>query len=83
MTHPDQSLFTAPIAGIAEPHQSAVTAVLRAARQGVFSAAEADLLIERIRARTTISDQSIKDGLGLRPDDADPGSLNIPDRTPP
>lgn len=51
MAHPDQNPVTAPVAGIAEPHLSAVTAVLRAALQGVLSAAEADLLIEQIRAR--------------------------------
>lgn len=63
MAHPDQSPITAPVAGIAEPHQSAVTAVLHAALQGVFSAAEADLLIERIRARATPSPSPINDGL--------------------
>jgi hypothetical protein len=57
MAHTEQS----PIAGIAEPHQSAVTAVLRAARQGVLSAAEADLLIERILARATSPPSPIKD----------------------
>jgi hypothetical protein len=62
MAHPDQSPITAPVAGIAEPHQSAVTAVLRAAVQGVFSADEADLLVERIRARATPSVSPIEDG---------------------
>jgi hypothetical protein len=63
MAHPDQSPYAAPVAGIAEPHQSAVTAVLRAALQGVFSAAEAALLIERIRARAILPPSPINDGL--------------------
>jgi hypothetical protein len=63
MAHPDQSPITAPVAGIAEPHQSAVTAVLRASLEGVFSPAEAALLIERIRARAIPSPSPINDGL--------------------
>lgn len=39
-----------PIAGIAEPHQSTVATILRAVGQGLFTMAEADMLIERIRA---------------------------------
>lgn len=39
-----------PTAGIAEPHQSTVATILRAVGQGLFTAAEADTLIERIRA---------------------------------
>jgi len=35
--------------GIAEPHQSMVTAIRRAAEQGRFSAAEADAIIDRVR----------------------------------
>ena len=38
-----------PVLGIAVPHQSTVDGILRAVRQGVFTAAEADLLIDRIR----------------------------------
>lgn len=67
MAHPDQGPITAPVAGVAEPHQSAVMAVLRAALQGVFSDAEADLLIERIRARATLSPWPIEDDVD-RPD---------------
>jgi hypothetical protein len=59
MAHPDQSPSAAPVAGIAEPHQSAVTAILRAAMQGVFSAAETVLLIERIRARAIPSSSPV------------------------
>jgi len=74
MAHPDQSPNAAPVAGIAEPHRSAVSAVLRAVLQGVFSAAEADLLIERIRACATPSPSAITDGLY---------TLNSPNRTLP
>jgi hypothetical protein len=56
------SSSTAPVAGVAEPQQSTVTAVLRAALQGVFGEAEADRLIERIRARAIPSPSPIKDG---------------------
>jgi hypothetical protein len=74
MADPGQTPHTTPVAGIAEPHQSAVTAILCAALQGVFSAAEADLLIERIRARATPSASPITDGLD---------ALNSPNRTLP
>jgi hypothetical protein len=73
MADPDQSSITAPVAGIAEPHQSAVTAVLRASLQGAFSADEADLLIDRIRARATPSASPIQDG--LPPLDSPDGTL--------
>jgi hypothetical protein len=63
MAYPDESPITVPVADVAEPHQSAVTAILRAALQGVFSADEADLLIERIRERATPSASPITDGL--------------------
>lgn len=39
-----------PVVGIAEPHQSTAATILRAAGQGLFTAAEADMLIERMRA---------------------------------
>jgi hypothetical protein len=39
-----------PLDGIAEPHQSCVATILRAARDGLFTEAEADLLVDRIRA---------------------------------
>jgi hypothetical protein len=38
-----------PLEGIAEPHQSTVAAILRAAAQGLFTETEADLLIDRVR----------------------------------
>ncbi|WP_434446797.1 hypothetical protein [Lentzea sp. E54] len=53
MAHFDQLPAVAPVAGIAEPHQSTVAAIRRAAGLGLFSAAEAELMIDRIRALTT------------------------------
>ncbi len=79
MAHPDQSPLTALVADVDEPHQSAVAAILHACLRGEFSADEAGLLIDRIRARST--DRSIEDGLGRWPDGADPSER--PDRTPP
>lgn len=38
-----------PFDGIAEVHQSCVADILRAAEQGLFTHAEADLLIDRVR----------------------------------
>jgi hypothetical protein len=38
-----------PFEGIAEPHQSIVVTILGAVEQGVFSDAEADMLIDRVR----------------------------------
>jgi hypothetical protein len=43
-------LGAAPVAGIAEPHQSTVAVILRGVGLGLFTAAEADMLIDRIRA---------------------------------
>ncbi|NGY63107.1 hypothetical protein G7043_29730 [Lentzea sp. NEAU-D13] len=59
MAHLDQLPATtaiagiAGIAGIAEPHQSTVASIQHAAGLGLFSAAEAELVIDRIRALTT------------------------------
>jgi hypothetical protein len=72
MAHPDQSPITVPITDIAEPHRSAVTAVLRAALRGVLTEDEADVLIERIRARAAPSPSPVKDALPR---------LNGPNRT--
>lgn len=41
---------TDPVLGIAEPHQSTVDGILRSVEQGLFTVAEADMLIGRIRA---------------------------------
>jgi hypothetical protein len=51
----DQSSSIAPVTEIAEPHRSAVNAILDAALQGVFSSDEAHRLIERLRALATTS----------------------------
>ncbi|WP_143467060.1 hypothetical protein [Lentzea kentuckyensis] len=53
MARLDQLPATAAVAGIAEPHQSTVASIQHAAGLGLFSAAEADLMIDRIRALTT------------------------------
>jgi hypothetical protein len=34
---------------VAEPHQSTVAAILSAAQQGLFTVAEAELMIDRVR----------------------------------
>lgn len=53
MTHIDQLPAGAPLAGIAEPHQSTAASIQRAAGLGLFSVAEAELMIDRIRALVT------------------------------
>jgi hypothetical protein len=45
-----RSISGRPFDGIVEVHQSCVAYILRAARQGLFTEAEADLLIGRVRA---------------------------------
>jgi hypothetical protein len=55
MAHPDLVLTTAQVAGIAEPHRSTVAAILRATEQGLFSAAEAQLMIDRVRTQGVTS----------------------------
>lgn len=46
-------ISTGPFEGIAEPHRSIVLTVLRAVEQGLFTEAEADMLIDRIRELST------------------------------
>lgn len=53
MTYIDPILRTAPVTRIAGPHQSTVTIILRAVELGLFTAAEADMMIDRIRAQLT------------------------------
>ncbi len=53
MTHIDQLSADAPVAGIAEPHRSTVASIQRAVGLGLFSVAEAELMIDRIRALAT------------------------------
>ncbi|MGB3444134.1 MAG: hypothetical protein WBA97_35805 [Actinophytocola sp.] len=49
----DPILSTVPVAMIAGPHQSTVMAILRAVELGLFTAEEADMMIDRIRAHLT------------------------------
>jgi len=53
MAHIDQFSADAQFAGIAEPHRSTVASIQCAAERGLFSAAEADLMTDRIRALVT------------------------------
>ena len=53
MAHCDSILDTAPVTGIAEPHQSTVAAILSAVGQGLCTAVEAEMVIGRIRAHVT------------------------------
>lgn len=50
MTLVDPLRGTAPVARIAGPHQSTVATILRAVELGLFTAADADMMIDRIRA---------------------------------
>ena len=43
----------APVTRIAGPHQSTVAAILRAVEMGLFTADQADTMIDRIRAHRT------------------------------
>jgi hypothetical protein len=53
MAHIDPILSAAPVARIAGPHQSTVATILRAVELGLFTAAQADLMIDRVRAHLT------------------------------
>jgi hypothetical protein len=82
MAHLDLIPPAAPIVGIAEPHRSAVAAILLAAQQGLFTAAEADLLIDRVRTHVTTFPVSNGDGRSSMGGAFTSGSLPIsPDRT--
>jgi hypothetical protein len=50
MAHINPILSAAPVARIAGPHQSTVTTILRAVDLGLFTAAQAELMIDRVRA---------------------------------
>lgn len=47
---------TATFERIAEPHQSTVAAIVRAAERGLFTAAQAQIMIDRVRAHLTVAD---------------------------
>lgn len=49
MADPDLFPDTTPDLEIAEPHRSTVAAIRNAAGQGLFTAAEAEMLIDRVR----------------------------------
>jgi len=53
MAHIDSAPNTANIELIAEPHQSTVMAIVRAAELGLFTAAQAQRMIDRVRAHLT------------------------------
>jgi hypothetical protein len=53
MAHIDPILSAAPVARIAGPHQSTVTTILRAVELGLFTEAQAELMIDRVRAHLT------------------------------
>jgi hypothetical protein len=53
MAHSDPIPSAAPLAGIAEPHHSTVAAILRAVGRGLFTTAEAETLIDRLRVHLT------------------------------
>lgn len=63
MARLDLILSTAPVVGIPEPHRSTVAAILRATQQGLFTTAEAELLIDRIRTHVTTFPSSTGDSL--------------------
>lgn len=66
MTHLDVTPISTSVAGIAGPSQNTVAAILRAAGLGLFTAAEADMLIDRVRAPVTVPPvglpMSVEDG---------------------
>ncbi|HEX6359634.1 hypothetical protein [Actinophytocola sp.] len=53
MAHIDPILSAAPVARIAGPHQSTVATILRAVELGLSTAAQAELMIDRVRAHLT------------------------------
>jgi len=63
----DPILSTGPVAGIAGPHQNTVTTILRAVELGLFTAAQAELLIGRVRAHLNalpvVLPSSVQDGV--------------------
>lgn len=83
MTRLDLVFSTAPIAGILEPHRSTVAAILRATHQGLFTTAEAELLIDRIRTHVTTFPSSTGDSLrAMGSSEHMPGILPVsPNRT--
>jgi hypothetical protein len=85
MARIDPPLSPVPVAGIAEPHQSTVAAILRAVALGVFTVAQADIMIDRVRAHLTALPvalpSSVADGLPATVSGFAPDVLDGPDRT--
>jgi hypothetical protein len=82
LAHFDLILTAAPVAKIAEPHRRAVAAIVRAARQGLFTVAEAELLIDRVRTQATTFALSVADSLPSTGSGLTSSALPIrPDRT--
>ena len=82
----DPILGTVPVAGIAGPHQSTVATILRAVELGLFTAAQAELLIGRVRAHLTALPvalpSSVQDGVPATVSRHTSDTLlNGPDRT--
>lgn len=59
MAHPESIANAAQSTWIVKPHRSAVMAILRSVQQGLFTAAEAELMIGRIRAIPTSPDRTV------------------------
>jgi hypothetical protein len=76
MTYPDLIPDSTPVIGIAEPHRSTVAAILSAARQGLFTAAEADMLIDRIRTHMSALPIPTEDGHSFAGQQARPPILS-------
>ena len=53
MTLVDPLRGTSPVARIAGPHQSTVATILRAVELGLVTAADANMMIDRVRAHLT------------------------------
>ena len=63
MAQLDLILPATPVAGIAEPHQSTVAAILLAAGRGLFTTAEAELMIDRLRTDATALSFSVEEAI--------------------
>ena len=89
MARIDPVPIPAPVAGVAGPHQSTVTTILRAVELGLFTAAQADMLIDRVRAHLTALPvalpvalpSSVAAGFPVAVSGLAPDILDGPDRT--
>lgn len=76
MAHVDPILNTAPVSGIAEPHQSTVAGILGAVEQGLLSPAEGETLIDRVRTHVTTVPIAVPSASPLSVDDGVPATVN-------